>query len=193
MAAASSKEPELVSVFGASWATPDSPLYATSVALGAALVNSGFGVINGGYGGCMEGVSKGATEAGGPAVGVLVPSLFPARATSGNPFLTSTIDTPSLLTRIEAMLARSPRLIVALPGTLGTLTELVAAWNVALLAPVGGYSAATIVAWRKPWEAILAHAGENMGLNVEQRGLVVFVDSVEECIEILRARVARSS
>ena len=81
----------------------------------------------------------------------------------------------------------------ALPGTLGTLTELMCAWNVAMLAPVGGYAAATIVAWRKPWQAILEHAGEALGLSAEQRALVVYVDSVEECVAALRARAARSS
>ena len=179
---------EVVCVFGASWAQPDTPLYAEGVSLGAALAAAGFDVCTGGYGGLMEAVSKGSAQAGGGAVGVLVPSLFPQRAASGNPYLTESVNAPSLLTRIDAMLQRAPRLLVALPGTLGTLTELMAAWNVALLAPIGGYEAATLIAWRQPWERIIRSVGEDLNLTPEQRACVVFVDSVEDCLAVIRAR-----
>jgi uncharacterized protein (TIGR00725 family) len=182
---------ELVCVFGASWAQPESALYAEGVALGAALAASGFDVITGGYGGLMEATSKGCAEGGGGATGVLVPSLFPQRASEGNPYLTARVDAPSLLTRIDAMLVRAPRLLVALPGTLGTLTELMAAWNVALLAPIGGYEAATIVAWRKPWERIIDTCGAELALTAEQRALVRFVDGVDECVAALKERVGK--
>jgi uncharacterized protein (TIGR00730 family) len=182
---------ETVCVFGASWALPDSALYAEGVALGAALASSGFDVVTGGYGGLMEAVSKGAAEAGGAAIGVLVPSLFPQRAVDGNPYLTARVDAPTLLTRIDAMLARAPRLLVALPGTLGTLTELMAAWNVALLAPVGGYEPATLVAWRKPWEGIVGNVCSELRLTEQQRGLIVFVDGVAGCLEALKSRAAK--
>lgn len=66
-----------VTVFGASWAKPDSALYAESVALGEALAKKGFAVVNGGYFGTMEGVAKGAAAVDGSRrVGVLVPELF---------------------------------------------------------------------------------------------------------------------
>ena len=189
---AASAPRETVCVFGASWAQPGTPLYAESEALGAAIAAAGFSVITGGYTGCMEATAKGCAGAGGGATGVLVPTLFPARDAAGNPFNTAVVNTPTLLSRIDAMLLAAPRLLVALPGTLGTLTELMCAWNVAMLAPVGGYAAATIVAWRKPWQAILEHAGEALGLSAEQRALVVYVDSVAECVAALRARAARS-
>lgn len=182
---------ETVCVFGASWAQADTPLYAEGVALGAALAAAGFDVVTGGYGGLMEAVSKGASEGGGGATGVLVPSLFPQRAASGNPFLTARVDAPTLLTRIDVMLHRAPRLLVAMPGTLGTLTELMAAWNVALLAPIGGYEAATLVAWREPWQRIIATVGEDLKLTQEQLALVVFVDGVEGCVALLKARAGK--
>ena len=180
---------EAVCVFGASWAQPGTPLYETSITLGAALATAGFDVVSGGYGGCMEAVSLGCARGGGAAIGVLVPSLFPQRVASGNAHLTEAVNAPTLLARIDAMLTRAPRLLVALPGTLGTLTELCAAWNIALLAPLGGYAPATLVAWREPWQGVLAGAGAALGLGDEQMKLVVFVDSVEECLAVLRARV----
>jgi uncharacterized protein (TIGR00725 family) len=85
----------LVAVFGASWAKPDSELYHTSVELGRALAREGFDIVSGGYLGTMEGVSSGACESGiASATGVLVPSLFPARESNGNEFLTHRVDTP---------------------------------------------------------------------------------------------------
>ena len=83
------------------------------------------------------------------------------------------------------------RLLVALPGTLGTLTELMAAWNVALLAPIGGYEAATLVAWRKPWERIIDTCGAELALTAEQRALVRFVDGVDECVAVLKERAGK--
>ena len=125
-----------VAVFGASWATPSTPLYDLSVSLGEALADITCDVISGGYGGTMEGVSLGATRRGARATGVLVPSLVPDRDAAGNAHLTARVDAPTLLTRIDAMLAAAPRFIVALPGTLGTLAELCAAWNTATLCPL---------------------------------------------------------
>jgi uncharacterized protein (TIGR00725 family) len=180
-----------VVVFGASWAQPGTPLYDASTALGCALATAGFGIVSGGYGGTMEGVSKGAREGGGEAIGVLVPNLFPDRMAEGNAHLSQQVNTPSLLSRIDAMLGLSqPRLIVALPGTLGTLTEICAAWNLAALAPVGGYAPFRVIAWRKPWEALLLACCDQLALAPEQRALLVFVDSVEEALAAVQAAAA---
>ena len=181
----------VVAVFGASWAAPDSALYATAIALGAALAAAGCDVISGGYGGTMEGVSIGARGGGAAAIGVLVPSLFPDRAAEGNAALTARVDAPTLLTRIDLMLTRSPRCIIALPGTLGTMAEILAAWNNAILAPLRGARGARVVAWRQPWEAVLCAAMDTLKLAQEQRDAVVFVDCVEEAVAALQAELAR--
>lgn len=183
--AAAAPARDTVAVFGASWATPESALYATSVALGAALAAAGYDVVSGGYSGTMEGVSRGAAGAGAAATGVLVPSLFPARDAAGNAFLTARVDAPSLLARIDVMLAAAPRRIIALPGTLGTLTEIYAAWNNAMLCPLRGAAPPRIVVWRTPWEGVLRGAGAALGLPAETMGCVVFVDSVEEAVAAL--------
>ena len=182
-----------VAVFGASWATPSTPLYDLSIALGEALAAAEFHVISGGYGGTMEGVSLGATRAGGSAHGVLVPSLFPSRAATGNPYLTSREDAPSLLARIDAMLAAAPALLVALPGTLGTLTEIMCAWGNATLCPLRGARAPLIVCWRKPWLPVLDAAVAGLALPAEVARCITYVDSVVECVAVLRAHVAASA
>ena len=176
-----------VVVFGASWAKDGSALYQLSVDLGKALGAAGFNVVSGGYLGTMEGVSKGVRESGGEAIGVLVPTLFPDRATEGNRFLSSQLETPTLLTRIDRMIAcaEEPRGVLALPGTLGTLTEIFCAWNMAVLAPLGKYRPFKVICWRDPWEAILLPAAERLSLAAEQRAALVFVSSVEEALAAL--------
>src|SRR3990172_5023246 len=59
-----------VTVFGSSRPAAGSDAYETARRLGAALARAGFIVASGGYGGVMEGVSRGAREAGGKTIGV---------------------------------------------------------------------------------------------------------------------------
>ena len=181
-AATVSPRRECVAVFGAAWAKPDSALYAESVALGRALALAGFDVVNGGYEGTMAGVSEGATAAGAGAVGVVVPDLFAFRGAGANRFLTEEVVTPTLLTRIDAMLQRAPRLVAVLPGTLGTMTELCAAMNTALLHGLAGREVPRIFAWREPWRSVVEHAGDALGLDEKTRALVTYVGGVDECV-----------
>jgi uncharacterized protein (TIGR00725 family) len=175
-----------VVVFGASWCKPGDPLYIESEALGGALAAAGLRVVNGGYGGTMEGSAKGAASVlGGEAEGVLVPSLFTARDPTGNAFLTSHTDTASLMTRID-YLVRCADAFVVLPGTLGTLTELMAVLNVAALGPLGGYPAPLILAFREPWKAVVDACGAALRLPAEHVGLVRFVEGWEEAVRAVR-------
>ena len=190
MAASTPHRTEVV-VFGASWAARGTPLHDQSIALGSALGRAGFDVVTGGYLGTMEGVSEGAVSSGAGACGVLVPTLFRSRDTRGNEFLTSTVNTPSLLTRIDTMLGRSS-VFIALRGTLGTLTEICAAWNSACLAPLGGQPTPLIVAFRDPWEAALLDVAKRLDVPQEHVDLLRFVDSVEEAVAAVVAYVGHA-
>lgn len=138
----------------------------------------------------MEGVSEGCASTGQPAVGVLVPSLFRARDARGNAHLTEAVNTPSLLSRIDAMVQRAS-CFVAMRGTLGTLTELAAALNIATLAPLGGYAPPLIVAWRDPWEGVLTSVVSALRAPGTPLAHVTFVDSVAEAVEVVVAHRAR--
>lgn len=167
----------LVCVFGSAHHERGDPLYGEALALGTALAREGFGVVSGGYAGLMEGVSEGAAAGGVPVVGVLVQNIFGAQ---GNAFLTEAVSTSSLLSRIDTMVQRAASFIV-LPGTLGTLVELVAVLNIATLAPLGEYEPPLIVAWRDPWHATLA-AVESTLRTPPHLAAVTFVGSVEEAV-----------
>ena len=177
-----------VAVFGAAWAQPDSALYSLAVALGAALGAAGYNVVSGGYLGIMEGVSRGVRAEGGEAIGVLVPTLFPGSNALGNAYLSQRLQEHTLLTRLDRVIGLSqPRLIIALPGTLGTLTEICAAWNMAILAPIGKYTPFKLIIWRDPWERLLSGACEQLALSPEQAAALVYVSSVEEAMAALAA------
>jgi uncharacterized protein (TIGR00725 family) len=185
-----------VVVFGASWATPGSALYTMGEELGAALVRAGARrVITGGYGGTMEAVSKGAAAAAAAAgvavdvVGVLVPALFRARDPAGNAFLTAAVAADTLLGRIDTLIA-SGGAFIALPGTLGTLLEVVAVWNTATLAHLGGYPAPPLILYDSPWRAVVdavgappaadGASGGGLGLPAEHMAALKFVAGAEE-------------
>lgn len=95
---------------------------------GARFAAAGFGVITGGYGGTMAAASKGALEAGGNAIGVTVPDAF-VRRSGANPYVTQEITARSLTERMGILTDRARGALV-LPGSIGTATELLVAWNI---------------------------------------------------------------
>ena len=68
-----------ITVFGSSRPEEGHAEYTEAVELGRALAAEGFAVCTGGYGGVMEGVSRGAREAGGRVLAV-TSSFFRRRA-----------------------------------------------------------------------------------------------------------------
>lgn len=75
----------------------------------------------------MEAVSKGASAEGGHVIGVTAPSLFPERS-GPNAYVKELIEADGLLSRIGTMIERAGG-VIALPGSIGTATELLVAWN----------------------------------------------------------------
>lgn len=170
----------IVAVFGSSRALPGDGLYEQGVELGRLLAEAGFGVVNGGYAGLMEAVSAGAAGAGGRAVGVTAPPLFPARA-EGNRFLTEEIPAGSLTERIHVMWEMSCAAVVC-PGSIGTFTELAVVWNDAVLAARRGAPPRPVIAFRGRWAELVIQLTGDLGADP---GLVSLVDSPSEAVEEL--------
>jgi uncharacterized protein (TIGR00730 family) len=150
-----------VAVFGSSQTVLDSDEWLEAVRVGRRLAEAGLAVITGGYGGTMEAASLGASEAGGSVVGVTAPSLFPHRD-GANPYVTELIEAPTLSARIDTMMRRADGTIT-LPGSIGTATELMTAWNMNFISRrVEGRpfpSAAIGSAWQKVADALVLHVG----------------------------------
>jgi uncharacterized protein (TIGR00730 family) len=114
-----------VAVFGSGDPQPGEPAYITAQRAGERLAQAGWAVLNGGYGGVMEAVSRGAHEAGGQALGVTVAD-FAGRA-GANSWLTSEVCEDDLYTRTRALVDPASGYLI-LPGKAGTLAELAFLW-----------------------------------------------------------------
>lgn len=113
----------VVGVLGSARIAPDDPRYDCAIDVGRRLAEAGFAVMTGGYGGLMEAVSRGASEAGGIVIGLPVrrwPGLTP------NPWITDMIWTESFVGRLPHLATCDA--LVALDGGIGTLAELAVAW-----------------------------------------------------------------
>ena len=142
-----------VAVFGSSTIERDSAEWAQAERCGSLLAQASLAVASGGYGGVMEAVSHGAAAAGGRVIGVTAPTVFPHR-TGPNEHVHEIIEAASITERIHLLVSVSAGVIV-LPGSLGTFTELVAAWNAAYVAPLSDTAHRPIITVGDTWNSLI--------------------------------------
>ena len=169
---------DVVAVFGASSPSPEDPVYDDGVRCGRLLAEAGFTVATGGYAGLMEAVSYGARQAGGRVIGVTVPDVFPGRL-GANAHVTEETRSASLLERIHVMVDLSVASI-ALPGSLGTATELMVAWNLAYVARFTDSTPKPVVAVGAQWRHLVPLLTDELGTDGT---LVTTADTVEEAVD----------
>ncbi len=173
-----------IAVFGASMSAPGDGYYEEGRECGRLLAEAGFAVATGGYGGTMEAVSQGATQAGGEAIGVTVPGVFPNRK-GPNTHVTTETRSRSLVARIDE-LTRSTDGSIVLWGSLGTATELLVAWNLAFVAPFSGLRPKPVIAVGEPWVSLVPYLVETLGTDGD---LVTVVHDVEDAVALLIDRL----
>src|SRR3970040_3068061 len=115
---------QVIPVSGSSRPPPGSDPYETARRLGAALAGVGFRAPSGGYGAAMEGVSRGAREAGGKTIGVTA-AVFRSQA---NAWVEEEIRVATWQERLLKLVELGAG-YVALPGGTGTLVELAVVWE----------------------------------------------------------------
>ena len=159
--------PKVIAVFGASVAEPGGPEWREAETLGADLAKAGFALATGGYGGLMEAVSKGYAEAGGEhaVIGVSAPRVFPKRA-GVNPYVAQEIAAETLLERIHQITDLSAA-AVALPGAIGTLTEIMVAWNLSAVAPFSSLEPKPLVTVGARWARVVGFVAEELHISRE--------------------------
>lgn len=177
----------IVAVFGASHAAPGDGHYDQGVDCGRLLVEAGFDVATGGYGGLMEAVSEGARHAGGHVIGVTAPAVFPARE-GANRHVVEEKRAPSLTERIHDITTMASATIT-LHGSLGTATELLVAWNLAFVARFSGATPAPVVTVGASWHRIVADLAAVLDTD---GSLVTCVDDVAAAVNEVRRRVGAS-
>jgi predicted Rossmann-fold nucleotide-binding protein len=112
----------------------------------------------------MEAVSKGATAAAAKHVeGVITHAAFPARGNKGNAFLTHTTRTTTIYERLGKLYTGADVFIV-LPGTMGTLAELMVTWNVATVEHAfANKPCPPMLAFKTPWQTVINATVDALG------------------------------
>ena len=113
-----------VTVFGSSRPREGDADYEEARLLGRALAESGYGVCSGGYGGVMEGVSRGAKERGGKTYGVTA-EFFKARV---NRWIDAEVRVKTWQERLFELIRVADGFVACKGGT-GTLVELAVVWE----------------------------------------------------------------
>ncbi|MBZ5658976.1 MAG: LOG family protein [Acidobacteriia bacterium] len=115
---------KIITVFGSSRPEDGHADYTEAFELGGALAAAGFAVCTGGYGGVMEGVSRGARESGGRVIAV-TSGFFRSRANRW-------VEEDTRVATWQERLFELVRLgdgYVACKGGTGTLVELAVVWE----------------------------------------------------------------
>ena len=119
---------KIVSVFGGSAPRLETAPYAEARALGAALAQAGWTVATGGYSGVMEAASRGAHEAGGHVIGVTCSLIEEWKGLRANEWVKEEKRFASLRERLGHLVEFCDA-AVALPGGVGTLSEVALTWS----------------------------------------------------------------
>ena len=166
-----------ITVFGTSKAQPVDAVFQLAETLGRLLVENGFTIANGGYGGTMLATAKGATAAGGCVIGVTCTAFKRGRA---NEYVTKEISTNSLTERLAKLIELGDAYLV-LPGGTGTLLELADVWE----HKNKGFSNAAkpIIIVGSFWKPLLAMMA---AADVNSAGHVEYAETAENAIEFLK-------
>lgn len=170
-------------MYGSSKPQPDDPLYQTAYTLGKRLAEAQYAVMTGGYFGVMEGVSRGAFEAGGETIGITV-SDWEARGMRSrpNPYLTETIPYPNLTERMLHLVTKCDAAI-ALDGGVGTISEVSLVWSFIQTGEVKPVPLILVGPWWADWLAVTL--GTSAYVTPTTAEIVTHVQTVDQAVKAL--------
>lgn len=183
--------PRSVTFFGSRSPTAGSKEYKRCLEVAELFASRGFSIVNGGYNGLMEAASKGGAEGAKKSTipdvtvdGVLAPRVFSGRHSTGNPYLTRIIMSRSINDRIGKLVDASEYIFVS-GGTIGTLTELLVAWNEAAVRPMHGGVPKKLYLLKSFWQETISRLMAAVGIYPEDCKLLTFVESAEEVVRLV--------
>ena len=172
-----------VSVFGGSEPKEGNEAYAEAKALGRLLAERGHTVLTGGYIGVMEAVSRGAHEAGGYVIGVTCAEIERWRPRVANQWVIEEIKKETLIDRLHTLIHESDA-AMALPGGVGTLTEISLMWN---LMSVESLHRRPLILVGRGWQSTFDQFFREFDsyMTAPQREIVSFAKDVPTAVEML--------
>ena len=175
-----------VSVFGGSQPKAGDTAYEEARLLGELLAQRGHVVLNGGYIGTMEAVSRGASEAGGNVIGVTCEEIENWRGVGVNRWVKEEIKRKTLNERLQVLVEQCDAAI-ALPGGPGTLTEISLTWNLMI---VESRHRIPLILVGDGWQSVFGQVFEKLGIytSEKQRNLLQFAPDVKTAVKLLENR-----
>ena len=155
--------------------------YSEACELGRLLARAGFVVATGGYFGTMEATSRGAKEAGGHVIGVTT-SIFDGVRLHPNAYLDEEIKLPTLFQRLHHLVTMADAW-VALPGGIGTLSEVALTWS---LMQVGEMKRHPFVLVGEQWRKTIGEFSNDYYVRPQYRELLRYADNVAQVIDLLK-------
>ncbi len=155
--------------------------YAEARELGQLLAQAGYVVATGGYFGTMEAASRGAKEAGGHVIGVTT-SIFDAARLHPNVYLDEEIKFPTLFQRLHHLVTIAD-VWVALPGGIGTLSEVALTWS---LMQAGEMPRQPFVLVGEMWRKTIGEFSSDYYVRPQYRDLLRYADEVAQVVELLK-------
>jgi uncharacterized protein (TIGR00725 family) len=175
-----------ISVFGGSQPKAGDAAYEEARLLGELLAQRGHTVLNGGYIGTMEAVSRGAAEAGGHVIGVTCEEIEAWRKVSANQWVKEEIRKKMLIERLQ-VLVEECEAAIALPGGPGTLAEITLLWNLMI---VESLPRIPLILVGDGWQSVFGQVFEKQGIytSEKQRNLLQFAPDVVTAVKLVENR-----
>jgi uncharacterized protein (TIGR00725 family) len=172
----------VITVFGSAQARRGGRLYAESQRMGELLGRAGFDLMTGGYDGVMEAVSRGGAEVGAHVTGVTLDRF----GSVVNPHVLDEIRTENFYERFTWLIDRADG-YVAMHGGIGTLAEVVFAWQELV---VGTPGARPLILVGERWQRILRVFRDNLIAPTKIYSALTIVDTPAAAIKSLTAHFA---
>ncbi len=168
-------------VFGSNSPQEGETDYREARALGQLLAQAGYVVATGGYFGTMEAASRGAKEANGYVIGVTT-SIFDTVRLHPNAYLDEEIKFPTLFQRLHHLVTMADAW-VALPGGIGTLSEVALTWS---LLQVGEVRRQPFVLVGEIWRRTITEFSSDYYVRPSNRELVRYATNVQQVLGLLK-------
>lgn len=175
-------EDKIVTIFGGSNCTEDSPEYREARELGGRLAEAGFTICTGGYLGIMEAASRGAREKGGRVFGIVMNQF----KSEPNRYLTDKVASDHFYDRLQNLITRSVG-FVAFRGGMGTVTEISLVWN-KLQTQV--LASRPLVLVGECWRPVVDVLKRSLAVSDADISLLDFAENAEQAYDVIVAKSA---
>jgi uncharacterized protein (TIGR00730 family) len=170
----------IVTIFGGSKCGESDTEYIQAKRAGELLAQAGFTICTGGYLGVMEAASRGAREAGGRVLGIVMNQF----KSEPNRFLTDKVATPHFYERLQGLITRSVGFI-AIRGGMGTVTELSLVWNKIQTKVI---EPRPLVLLGDCWRPVVDQWQKYLAVSDQDVAALDFASTPEEAVEIIKAK-----